>query len=312
MTKKSYRAIPISEKKIKQKLLTRGDRPSQKFFIMITVYSAFGHEIFACASSIMLNTQVEVASKKEVSVEAEIEKYMNAAFLKAFGVSIKIVPEGEAPIGRDIVSELKAGTLPDGFWYQVAGTHLPIAKSSRKYPLLEDGKKNVMIVPAKWLTDGQCGLNAAQQSLSHEVLAGIFAEDTRYVFGQHYDRFNDMETVLQLQQWMEERNFELYIPGQLENKDVLGIRKVPHMEYFNMYANLNAIVGIAGTHTWIGLFCFPEIPQIILYNKNGVEHWSAIAESFQRKGYRIFAIGYNENTDMQKLNKEIAETYKKL
>lgn len=29
LTKKSYRAIPISEKKIKQKLLTRGDRPSQ-------------------------------------------------------------------------------------------------------------------------------------------------------------------------------------------------------------------------------------------------------------------------------------------
>lgn len=280
---------------------------------MITVYSAFGHEIFACATSIMLNTKVEVASKKEVSVEAEIEKYMNAAFLKAFGVSIRIVPEEGKPIGRDIVSELKAGTLPDGFWKQIAGIRLPIAKSGRKYPQLKEGnKKNVMIVPAKWLTDGQCGLTAQQQSLSHEVLAGIFDKDIRYVFGQHYDRFNDLETVLQLQQWMKDRGYELYIPGQTENKDVLGIRKVPHVEYFNMYAELDAMVGIAGTHTWIGLFCFPEIPQIILYNKNGVEHWAAIAEAFQEKGYRIFAIGYDEKTDMRELAREIAETYKKL
>lgn len=279
---------------------------------MITVFSSFGHEIFACAASELLNTQVEVASRKENPEEVRADKVNIASMLLPFGVSIKIVPENRMPIGRDIVSELKAGTLPDGFWYQVAGTRLPIGKSSKEYPILEDGRKNVMIVPAKWLTDGQCGLNAAQQSLSHEVLAGIFAEDTRYVFGQHYDKVKDMETVLSLQKWMEERNYELYIPGQDENPEVLGVRKVPHVEYFNMYGNLDAIVGIAGTHTWIALFCFPEIPQIILYNTNGVEHWSAIAEAFQRKGYKIFAIGYNENTDMQELNKKIAETYKKL
>lgn len=279
---------------------------------MITVYSNFGHEIFACASSIMLNTEIEVASRKENTEEARADKSNIAAMLLPFGVSIKIVPEGRMPIGRDIVSELKAGTLPDGFWYQIAGTHLPIAKSSRKYPLLEDGKKNVMIIPAKWLTDGQCGLNAAQQSLSHEVLAGIYDEKVRYIFGQHYDKSKDMETVLSLQQWMEAHNFELYIPGQKENPEVLGVRRVPHVDYFNMYRNLDAIVGIAGTHTWIGLFCFPEIPQIILYNKNGVEHWDAIAKAFQRKGYRIYAIGYDENTNMQELSKKIAETYKKL
>ncbi len=279
---------------------------------MITVYSCFGHEIFACAASIMLNTQVEVGSRKENPEEARTDKMNSASMLLPFGVSIKIVPEGRMPIGRDIVGELKAGTLPDGFWGQIAGTRLPIGKSSKEYPILEDGRKNVMIIPQKWLTDGECGLNAAQQSLSHEVLAGIFDEKTRFVFGQHYDKVKDMETVLSLQKWMTERNFELYIPGQKENPEVLGVRKVPHVEYFNMYANLDAMVGIAGTHTWIGLFCFPEIPQIILYNTNGVEHWSAIAESFQRKGYRIFAIGYNENTDMQELHKKIAETYKKL
>lgn len=279
---------------------------------MITVYSAFGHEIFACASSILLKRDVEVASRKENPEEARADKINIASMLLPFGVSIDIVPEGQTPKGRDIVSELKAGTLPDGFWNEIAGTRLPIGKSSREYPLLTDGKKNVMIIPQKWLTDGECGLNAAQQSLSHEVLAGIFDEDTRYVFGQHYDKVKDMETVLSLQKWMEERNFELYIPGQKENPEVLGVRKVPHVEYFNMYGNLDAIVGIAGTHTWIGLFCFPEIPQIILYNTNGVEHWDAIAKAFQKKGCKIFAIGYNENTDMQKLHKEIAETYKKL
>ncbi len=278
---------------------------------MITVYSSFGHEIFACAASVLLNTDIEVASRKENTDETRADKANIASMLLPFGVSLKIVPEGRMPIGRDIVSELKAGTLPDGFWKQIAGTRLPISKSPRKYPQLQD-KKNVMIIPAKWLTDGQCGLTAQQQSLSHEVLAGIFAENVRYVFGQHYDKVKDMETVLQLQKWMEERGYELYIPGQTENPEVLGIRKVPHVEYFNMYAELDAMVGIAGTHTWIGLFCFPEIPQIILYNTNGVEHWAAIAEAFQEKGYRIFAIGYDEKTDMRELSKKITETYKKL
>ncbi len=279
---------------------------------MITVFSSFGHDIFGAAASIMLNTQVEVGSHKENPEEARTDKMNSASMLQPFGASITIVPEGRMPIGRDIVGELKAGTLPDGFWDQIAGTRLPIVKSLKKYHLLEDGRKNIMIVPAKWLTDGECGLNAVQQSLSHEVLAGIFDEKIRYIFGQHYDKVKDMETVLSLQKWMSERNFELYIPGQKENPEVLGIRRVPHVDYFNMYGETDAIVGIAGTHTWIGLFCFPEIPQIILYNKNGIEHWDAIAKAFQKKGYKIYAIGYDEKTDMQKLALVIAETYKKL
>lgn len=43
-----------------------------------------------------------------------------------------------------------------------------------------------------------------------------------------------------------------------------------------MYARLNASIGIAGTHTWILLTMFPEVPQVILYNNHGTERWEAI------------------------------------
>ena len=50
---------------------------------------------------------------------------------------------------------------------------------------------------------------------------------------------------------------------------------------------------------------FPEIPQIILYNKKGVEHWEAIAQAYRKAGYNIWAIGFDEMTDMADLSREI-------
>ena len=67
-----------------------------------------------------------------------------------------------------------------------------------------------------------------------------------------------------------------------------------------MYKKVDISVGIAGTHTWYMLSCFPEKPQIIFYNKNGVENWDTIAKAYQKQGYPIYAMGYDENTDWKR------------
>lgn len=281
---------------------------------MITVYSSFGHEIFACAVAKMLHTEIEVASRKENPEEARADKAKIASMLQPFGVPIRIVPEGQMPIGRDIVSELKAGTLPAGFWDQLAGTKLPIGSSCKRYPILErakaEGKRIIGLVPEKTLTDGQCGLTAAQQSLNINVFEEIIDSNTLYGLLQHYDK-TKMDGILDCQKWVQRRS-KLYVPGQEENPEVLGIRGVPHVDYFNMYAQLDAIVGIAGTHFWLALFAFPEIAQIILYNRKGFEPMETIAAAWRKKGFKIYVNYYDDNSDKKKLAHEIAETYKKL
>ena len=268
--------------------------------------SSFGHDILATLVAYATNGETEI-----ISADAENVLKM----LRPFGGRYKIVSEDETT-ARDVIKELKSGTLPDDLWNEIAGKTLPIVESNRKFPILEQakrlGQKIVALVTEKTLTDGECGLSAAQQSLQIDVLKEIIDPQILYLFLQHYDKQNEYGNILHLQKWVEDLQAKLYIPGQQENPELLGIRKVPHVEYFNMFCLLDAIIGIAGTHTWIGLFCFPHIPQIILYNKNGIEHWDAIAKAFQKKGYKIYAIGYDEKTDMQKLAHEIAETYKKL
>ena len=87
---------------------------------------------------------------------------------------------------------------------------------------------------------------------------------------------------------------------------------MPHTSFLNMFKKMKCSVGIAGTHTWLLLAIFPWIPQIILFNKNGVENWKDIEAAYQRAGYKIICIGYDENTDMSELSKEIEEAYDKL
>lgn len=76
-----------------------------------------------------------------------------------------------------------------------------------------------------------------------------------------------------------------------------------------MYKALAGSVGIAGTHTWYLLAMFPETPQIILYNRNGVEDWEEIAEAMRKGGRKVWAVGFDENTDFSVLAKEIEEKY---
>jgi len=207
--------------------------------------------------------------------------------------------------GWDVIRELKEGRFDATLWHWMASSTLtPSFEGLRRYPQLE-GKKNVLFVPQKLQSDGECGVTAAQQSLNPQVLS--FMKGTaNLVLGQHFHKVNDLATVEALAE-----EFDLYVPGKTENPEVFGIRGVAHAEYFNMYRNLTASVGIAGTHTWILLALFPEIPQIILFNKNGVEDWKDIEAAYQHMGHPIYCIGFDETTDMTELGREVEEVYKK-
>ncbi len=275
----------------------------------IIIESCFGHEIMAVAIAKSLGLPVVIVPRKDNADDFNKESENILTKMLPFYSALETISfeEKETVLaeGWDVVRELKEGRFEPVLWDKMASSKLtPSFEGLRRYRQLE-GKTNVLFVPQKLQSDGECGVTAAQQSLNPQVLS--FMKGTaNLVLGQHFHKVNDLATVEALA-----KEFNLYVPGQTENQEVFGIRGVAHAEYFNMYRNLAASVGIAGTHTWIMLALFPEIPQIILFNRNGVESWKDIEAAYQKAGYRIFCIGFDESTNMAELSKEIEETYKK-
>jgi len=277
----------------------------------VKISSQFGHEIMAVNFAKALELPVVILPDKETKEEFEAESqkiYDNMSF---FYDGVRMVPFEEkdnyAAETWDIIGELKNGALDASLWDKFASTRLmPVAGNFPQYAALQN-KTNVLVIPQKLLSDGSCGITADQQSLPLEVFYFMKNRPENLVLGQHFHKVNDLQTVKNLV-----REFNMYVPGMTENPEVFGIRGVQHKQYYNMYASLRASVGIAGTHTWLLLTLFPEIPQIILFNKNGVEHWKDIEAAYQRLGFRIYCIGFNENTDMETLSREIEETFTKI
>lgn len=275
----------------------------------IKISSQFGHEIMALNFAKALGLEVVIIPNKENPQEFEEESKkildnMSFFYRRIFTISPKERSFYEE-MSRDIIGELKAGKLSNDLWNAFAGCQLApsiLTRALPVFPELHDGKPNLLVVPQKLLSDNACGVTAAQQSVDPAVFNFLKDAPFRLVLGQHFNKVADLETVKALQQ-----EFNLYVPGMTEEQEVFGIRGVRHAKYYNMYGSLSASVGIAGTHTWYLLTMFPEIPQIILYNKKGVEHWEAIAQAYRKAGYNIWAIGFDEMTDMRELSKKIEE-----
>lgn len=277
----------------------------------IIISSSFGHEVMAVAIAESMNLSVVVVPNKDNAEDFHKESENIYFKMLPFYSKLETISfeEKETVLAEnwDVVRELKEGRFDASLWGKMAASKLTTSfESLRRYQQVE-GKVNVLLVPQKLQSDGECGVTAAQQSLNPQVLS--FMKGTaNLVLGQHFHKVNDLATVEALA-----KEFDLYVPGMNdENPEVFGIRGVVHAEYFNMYRSLAASVGIAGTHTWILLALFPEIPQIILFNKNGVENWKDIEAAYQKAGCRIFCIGFDESTDMSELSKEVEEAYKKL
>jgi len=271
----------------------------------IIIKSTFGHEVMAVRFAEALGVKALIIPEKEQFEEYEKESERIFSFMRFFSPAVKQVPFNMRNMFevRDIISELKAGKLADEEWdIFFNGNCKPTI--SGNLPVYHIEKPAVLFVPQKLISDGLCGITAEQQSLTPAVFNFLKQRDCQLVLGQHFNKVNDEKMVRELA-----AEFDLYVPGMSENTEVFGIRGVKHEMYYDMYAQLKASVGIAGTHTWIMLAMFPNIPQIILFNKNGVEHWEAIARAARRSGRRIYAIGFDENTNIVELAADIEATY---
>lgn len=279
----------------------------------IVVRSSFGHEIMACNFAQALNMPVAIIPNKENAEEFEAESEKIAKNLAFFTESLIRVPFADRAkyenMSYDLIADLKAGKLADEMWgkYFVRARLVPTSiLGLPKYQGMRENRKNLLLVPQKLVSDGECGVTAQQQSLSPELF-NFLKEQKEYqlVLGQHFHKENDKPAVEALAQ-----DFNMYVPGMTENNPVFGIRGVRHEMYYNMYDQLGMSIGIAGTHTWILLTMFPWVPQVILYNKKGVENWDAIGKAFQAAGYPIRTIGFDENTNMEQLSEKIKSYYK--
>ena len=274
----------------------------------IKITSQFGHEIMSLNFAKALKRLVLIAPNKDNKEEYDIEARKIYDNMSPLYNNIEIVAfEYKEVAAWDIVNDLKKGKITAEMWHDFAAETLELdAENLPEYNALK-GKQNVLVVPQKLISDGKCGITAQQQSLPLEVFDFLKGRTENFVLGQHFHKVNDLPIVEALA-----KEYNMYVPGMTENTEVFGIRGVQHKLYYNMYKSLSASVGIAGTHTWIMLTMFPEIPQIILFNNKGVERWKEIEKAYQALGYKIFCIGFDENTDMEQLSKEIQEKYELL
>lgn len=285
-------------------------KKTEKNFIVVR--SSFGHEIMAVNFAKALDMLVAIIPNKEKEEEYMDESKKIANNLAFFTVSLVRVPFAERQkyeaMSWDLISDLKAGKLADEMWSKFVTARLVPTHTTLlpQFNGMRENRKNLLLVPQKLVSDNACGVTAQQQSLSPEVF-NFLKEQTTYqlVLGQHFHKVNDLPAVEALA-----KEFGMYVPGMSEDTEVFGIRGIAHKEYYNMYSKLGMSIGIAGTHTWILLTMFPWVPQVILYNKKGVEHWDVIGKAFQAAGWPIRTIGFDENSDMEQLSEKIKSYYK--
>ena len=252
-----------------------------KKFGLIT--EAFGHGFFALNACQVLNLIPVAFSDKEKDDEREAHvaqiKSNFDGFVPEWGNPDEVTEENSVNLRK----ELLAGNFGKDFWERFAESTLtptwePDLPAFRKLDF--GGYINTMFVPQKLISDGMCGTTAAQQSLPNEIFDFLVNEEYRLILGQNFNKVTDLDKVDEfLKQFP-----NAYIPGQNEDKKVFGIRGIAHKMYLNLYDKLDL---------WYILTCFPQVPQVILYNKGGVEDWAEIAEAYRKAGYNIRAVGYD-------------------
>lgn len=278
----------------------------------MVIKNSFGHEIMACRFAEANGEKVYVSSNKENETEyvADVERI--ARTMRYF-CDVEVIPFAERNLSadRDYIAELKKGCLTASDWEKFFSRPFELALQFDEpdFPLPKLGVKEVMMIPQKLVSDEKLGVTAAQQSLPLSVFE-FFNEFSHsemvLLLGQHFHKVDDLEKVLDLS-----KRFNMLVPGLLGfgPDNLLGLRGVEHRLYHQLYSRLSGAVGIAGTHTWILLTCFPEVPQVILYRK-GIEDWQMIARSARRAGRRVIALEFDESTDMKEFSKRVKKACK--
>lgn len=272
----------------------------------IRVSDAFGFGIFSVVMAHNTNAIGFIIPNKDNEEEYnnEAKKIWDNLFF--FYPNLVIVPfkERNNVKYRDVIQELKDKKFHD--WDVFFSDHLRPTDTEGlpEFKSLDDTTYKVGIIPQKLESDNSFGVSASQQSLQPEVFDFLKEEwGTTPVLLQHFNKINDLYKVLALKS-----RLNLYVPGLEEDKEVFGIRSIQHKKYYNMYRRLQMAVGIPGTHTWIMLGVFPNIPQGILY-REGIEDWDEISEAARKAGRLVFSLKFNDNTDMKEFSRRVEELY---
>ena len=277
-------------------------------FRPLLVTEAFGHGILSLLYAKAYGMQPVAFSDKDNEAEftSQVNQIMsNLSFFAPGMIAVSWEDREDYSNEFNFRQELLNGKIPAEAWRDMASSKL-LPQTDDELPMFEGLLPGAtLFVPQKLKSDGLCGTTAEQQSLSPVIF--YFLKGGNIALGQHFHKENDLPLVEELA-----KEFGLYVPGMTEDNEVFGIRGVKHMMYWNFYGKIGASVGIAGTHTWYLLACRPEVPQVILYNRNGVEKWGEIEEAYQAAGYNIRCIGFDENSNMEELAKEIERAYAKI
>ena len=282
----------------------------EKEFIKMS--SRFGHEVVIAHLANVLGKKVVIIPETENEVEFYLESKKIKEVMSYFNRDLIEIDFQEKEEYKekswDFVQSLRDGTLDnefiwDAFFSKVCGPKKGLILLPQFDELWEEDLENILVVPQKLVSDGKCGVSAKEQSLPLEVFDIVNDLPLRPILGQHFHKTNDLDKIEELKKMFN----LLYIPGETEHNEVFGVRGVAHENFFWMFSALTASIGIAGTHTWIMLAMFPDIPQVIFYNKKGIERWSAIEKMAQKHGRKVFCIGFDENSNVAEL-KQNAKT----
>ena len=274
----------------------------------IIITSSFGHEIMACCFAKAYGVKILIAPKQDNKDEYNAEAERIFAVMSFFSNDIEIVPfeEREAVKVWDVISELKAETLSDTVWTDFFKVTLtPTRQSYPAYPEIKED--SILFVPQKLVSDGACGLDAAQQSLTPAVFSFLKNSGKQLMLGQHFNKINDKPAVDALA-----KDFGLIVPGTMSNPDVYGIRGVAHERLYPVYGGCKSCVGIAGTHTWVILTMCPWVNMVIVVNKHLTEHWGAIVKAAQAAGRKIRLVEFDETMTGQQISEQVESACKEL
>ncbi len=275
------------------------------------ITEGFGHGFMSMNFAKAYHLQAVAFSMKETEEEfnADVEAIFQrlSCVGKSLGLRKASWEEREELLstGWNVRQDLIDGKITPDMWFDFAGTSLQM-EAEGDVPMFQslygNGKKcNIFFAPQKLQTDGACGATAGQQSLPLEVYDFMKEIDAVKILGQHFHKINDLEKVQALAE-----EFELYVPGMNEDQEVFGVRGVPHWKYINLYKQLDLAVGTLGTHTWVMLTCFPNIPQIVPCFEGLSEKADVLNAAYRRQGKNVFFVPYNEETAISELQDEIA------
>lgn len=208
------------------------------------------------------------------------------------------------PVCWDPIKDLKEKKFTINDWRELSKVHLSFVKRANPYVyygLL--GKKNTLVVFNKLISDEHFGVSALLQSLSADDFTTVWDSSEQKVYGQHFNKVTDRESVVEFAS-----KRKVYVPGLQENPEVFGIRGRKHGDYAGVYENVQKAVAIPGTHTWIMMFFYPEIAQLIPYH-TGIENWAEIAQAWREQGHKIYTVEFNDDSVREVVREQIALGY---